>query len=85
MHKMGYSFMGDRPMTGLTRREELLLQLGFLVEQEQKEKQRNQTSGRRRYSKPRKTRKEAMDDYKKKVEAADRGEHPDPDPGTPGA
>lgn len=63
--------MGDRPITGLTRREELALQHGFLVEQEQQaEAQKHGPGGRRKYSKPAQTSRESALEYKKQMEAA---------------
>lgn len=59
-----YTFHGDAPITGLTLREETCLQLGHIVIQEkEKEQARHGGRGRRKYSKPARTDKEAMREF----------------------
>lgn len=58
-----YTFNGSAPITGLTVREELTLQLGHLILQEQKEEQRRHDGQRRKYSEPRRSTTEAMDEF----------------------
>lgn len=64
---MGYRFTGPDAISSLTFEELLLLQLGWLVRQEQQqEASKRGPGGRRKYSKPAKTTREAMREYAKK-------------------
>lgn len=70
----GYTFNGSSPITGLTPREELTLNLGFLIKQEQMEEQQKEASGENvRKSSPKyKSQQEALNAYEQKHNLSER-------------
>lgn len=63
MHDQGYRYHGDAPIAGLTPAEIQMLQLGWMVRQEQQEQQQESARRGRKYSRPRRTTSEAMREF----------------------
>lgn len=68
LHSKGYTFNGDAPISGLTAGERNLIVLGHIVRNEQQEPDDSPGSpgSRRKYSEPKRTTDEAMEEYAKK-------------------
>lgn len=74
MHEKGYTFNGSAPISGLRQGEIAQIVLGHIVANEQEQEAAEEARGdkRRKYSSPKRSTDEALEDYEKKLKQ-DRG------------